>query len=109
MVVAIGRPMARKVDEVKRAPGWRQSVHVCTVEPNEKVNFVKQFAEQEGVPLSDDVATFIAMTTLDVVDVRNALKVRMIRLIAYASLSRQPLTLDLAQEVFSKTDDQVVH
>ena len=61
-----------------------------------KVAILKKKAETEAVPLSDDVAIYIAGKIKS--NIRE-LEGSLIRLVAYASLTGQEITLPLAQEV----------
>ena len=61
-----------------------------------KVAILKKKAETEAVPLSDDVAIYIAGKIKS--NIRE-LEGSLIRLVAYASLTGQEITLHLAQEV----------
>jgi chromosomal replication initiator protein len=61
-----------------------------------KIAILKRKAEGEGVPLPDDVALYIAGRIKS--NIRE-LEGSLIRLLAYASLKGQPVTMNLAQEV----------
>jgi chromosomal replication initiator protein len=67
-----------------------------------KVAILKKKAETEGVPLPDGVAMYMASRFKS--NIRE-LEGSLIRLIAYASLRGQALTLDLAQEVLRNVKD----
>jgi chromosomal replication initiator protein len=73
-----------------------------------KVAILKKKAEAEGLPLPDNVAIYIAGKIKS--NVRE-LEGSLIRLVAYASLTAQQITLPLAQEVLRNVlsnDDKVV-
>lgn len=61
-----------------------------------KAAILKRKAEEEGVPLPDDLAMYLA--TRVKTNVRE-LEGSLIRLIAYSSLTTKPLTIELAQDV----------
>jgi len=61
-----------------------------------KAAILKRKAEEEGVPLPDDLAMYLATRVRT--NVRE-LEGSLIRLIAYSSLTTKPLTIALAQEV----------
>jgi chromosomal replication initiator protein len=65
----------------------------------ERVVLLKGLASNDHVLLQDDVATYIAgLPTVDLRDLEGTL----IRLIAYASLTKQELSLPFAREVLGK-------
>ena len=65
-----------------------------------KVAILKRKAVHHNAPLPDDVADFIAtQVTSNVRELEGAL----IRVFAFASLTKQPVTLELAQAVFFRT------
>ncbi len=68
-----------------------------------KAAILKRKAEAEMTPLPDDVAMYIASRTKS--NVRE-LEGALIRLVAYASLTGRPLTIDLAHEVLRHVIDQ---
>jgi chromosomal replication initiator protein len=68
-----------------------------------KAAILKRKAEAEMTPLPDDVAMYIASRTKS--NVRE-LEGALIRLVAYASLTGRPLTIQLAQEVLRNVIDQ---
>jgi chromosomal replication initiator protein len=73
-----------------------------------KAAILKKKAETEAVPLSDNVAMYIASRIKS--NIRE-LEGSLIRLIAYASLTSRPLTIELAQEVLKNVldhDDRAV-
>ena len=61
-----------------------------------KAAILKRKAEEEGVPLPDDLAMYLAARVKT--NVRE-LEGSLIRLIAYSSLTTKPLTIELAQDV----------
>jgi len=64
-----------------------------------KVAIIKRKSEQQGSPLSDDVADYIAsLETSNIRDLEGAL----IRLFAYASLTKQALTLEVARQALTR-------
>lgn len=72
----------------------------CDIQPPEietRVAILKKKAEGEGLSIPDQVAYFIASSIKSNVRV---LEGALIRLAAFASLSRRELSLDLAEEVF---------
>jgi chromosomal replication initiator protein len=68
-----------------------------------KAAILKRKAEAEMTPLPDDVAMFIANRTKS--NVRE-LEGALIRLVAYASLTGKPLSIDLARQVLRNVIDQ---
>ena len=73
-------------------------IQIPTVET--KIAILKTKAEQNGAVLPDDVACFIASRV--VANIRE-LEGSLIRVIAFASLTNQPITLELAQRVLQRT------
>jgi chromosomal replication initiator protein len=67
-----------------------------------KVAILKKKAENEAVPLPDNVAMYMASRIKS--NIRE-LEGSLIRLIAYASLTRKPLTIELAQDVLKNVLD----
>ncbi len=67
-----------------------------------KAAILKKKAENEAVPLPDNVATYIASRIKS--NIRE-LEGSLIRLIAYASLTGRPLTIELAQDVLRNVLD----
>jgi chromosomal replication initiator protein len=67
-----------------------------------KAAILKKKAESEAVPLPDNVAMYIASRIKS--NIRE-LEGSLIRLIAYASLTARPLTIDLAQDVLKNVLD----
>mgnify|MGYP006266211595 FL=1 len=73
-----------------------------------KAAILKRKAEEEGVPLPDDLAMYLAARVKT--NVRE-LEGSLIRLIAYSSLTTKPLTIELAQDVLKNviaTDERSV-
>jgi chromosomal replication initiator protein len=70
-----------------------------------KIAILKKKAEAEGVPLPDDVAIYIAERIKS--NIRE-LEGSLIRLIAFASLTGQEITLSLAQDVLRQVLDHEV-
>lgn len=73
-----------------------------------KAAILKRKAEEEGVPLPDDLAMYLATRVRT--NVRE-LEGSLIRLIAYSSLTTKPLTIELAQDVLKNviaTDERSV-
>lgn len=67
-----------------------------------KAAILKRKAEEEGVPLGDDVAMFIASRIKG--NIRE-LEGSLIRLIAYSSLTTKPMTIELAHDVLRNMID----
>jgi chromosomal replication initiator protein len=67
-----------------------------------KAAILKRKAEDEGVPLPDNLAMFLASRVKN--NIRE-LEGSLIRLIAYSSLTTKPLTIELAQEVLRNVID----
>ncbi len=75
-------------------------MHVPTLET--KIAILKKKAEMNHELLSDEVAHFIASRV--VTNVRE-LEGSLIRVMAFASLTKQPITIDLAQKVLIRTPE----
>ncbi len=67
-----------------------------------KIAIIKKKAESYGENISDEIADYIASTILS--NVRE-LEGALIRVCAFASLTQQPLTLELAQKVLQRTPE----
>lgn len=77
------------------ASGMIADIHQPCIEV--KTAILKRKAESSGEPLSDDVAHFLAShVTSNIRELEGAL----IRVIAFAHLTKEPISLDLVQKVF---------
>jgi chromosomal replication initiator protein len=81
---------------------WGLIADIQVPDVETKAAILKRKAEEEGVPLANDVAMFMASRIKS--NVRE-LEGSLIRLIAYSSLTTKPLTIDLAQEVLKNVID----
>jgi len=81
---------------------WGLIADIQVPDVETKAAILKRKAEEEGVPLANDVAMFMASRIKS--NVRE-LEGSLIRLIAYSSLTTKPLTIDLAQEVLRNVID----
>src|SRR6185436_4718101 len=81
---------------------WGLIADIQVPDVETKAAILKRKAEEEGVPLANDVAMFMASRIKS--NVRE-LEGSLIRLIAYSSLTTRPLTIDLAQEVLKNVID----
>jgi chromosomal replication initiator protein len=81
---------------------WGLIADIQAPDVETKAAILKRKAEEEGVPLSNDVAMFMATRIKS--NVRE-LEGSLIRLIAYSSLTTKPLTIHLAQEVLRNVID----
>jgi len=70
-----------------------------------KAAILKRKAEEEGVPLANDVAMFMASRIKGAQSNVRELEGSLIRLIAYSSLTTKPLTIELAHEVLRNVID----
>lgn len=75
---------------------WGLIVDLQPPELETRVAIVKKKAENDGIPVDDDVAMFIAQSVRS--NVRE-LEGCLIRVSAYAQLTKQPIHIDLAKEV----------
>ncbi|GMU19548.1 MAG: hypothetical protein AMXMBFR12_07400 [Candidatus Babeliales bacterium] len=91
-------------DRLKYRLSWGLVVdmHVPTLET--KIAILKKKAELNGEMLTDDVAHFIA--TRVVSNVRE-LEGSLIRVMAFAALTKQPITMELVQKVLIRTSESV--
>lgn len=78
--------------------GLITDVHVPTLET--KIAILKKKAEGHGTLLTDDVAHFIAARVLSSV---RELEGLLIRVFAFADLTNQPVTLEVAEKVLTRT------
>jgi chromosomal replication initiator protein len=81
---------------------WGLIADIQVPDVETKAAILKRKAEEEGVPLANDVAMFMASRIKS--NVRE-LEGSLIRLIAYSSLTTKPLTIDLAQDVLRNVID----
>jgi chromosomal replication initiator protein len=75
---------------------WGLTADIQPPDVETKAAILKRKAEDEGVPLPDNLAMFLATRVRT--NIRE-LEGSLIRLIAYSSLTTKPLTIDLAQDV----------
>jgi chromosomal replication initiator protein len=81
---------------------WGLIADIQVPDVETKAAILKRKAEEEGVPLGDDVAMFMASRIKS--NVRE-LEGSLIRLIAYSSLTTKPLSIELAQDVLKNVID----
>jgi len=81
---------------------WGLIADIQVPDVETKAAILKRKAEEEGVPLPNDVAMYMASRIKS--NVRE-LEGSLIRLIAYSSLTTRPLTMALAQEVLRNVID----
>lgn len=81
---------------------WGLTADIQAPDVETKAAILKRKAEDEGVPLADNLALFLA--TRVKTNIRE-LEGSLIRLIAYSSLTSKPLTINLAQEVLRSVID----
>jgi len=81
---------------------WGLIADIQAPDVETKAAILKRKAEEEGVPLANDIAMFMASRIKS--NVRE-LEGSLIRLIAYSSLTSKPLTIELAQEVLRTVID----
>lgn len=87
---------------------WGLTADIQPPDVETKAAILKRKAEDEGVPLPDNLSMFLA--TRVKTNIRE-LEGSLIRLIAYSSLTTKPLTIDLAQDVLRNvidTDDKAI-
>ena len=82
---------------------WGLTTDIQPADLETRVAILKRKADTESVPLPDDVAMFIAGRIKS--NIRE-LEGSLIKLVAYASLTGQPLTMDLARHVLRGSADQ---
>lgn len=85
------------------AAGLIADIHVPSLET--KIAILKRKAERSNEVLNDEVAFFIASRA--VTNIRE-LEGCLIRVIAFASLTKQPVTLDLARRVLMRAPEQSI-
>jgi chromosomal replication initiator protein len=81
---------------------WGLIADIQVPDVETKAAILKRKAEEEGVPLANDVAMFMASRIKS--NIRE-LEGSLIRLIAYSSLTTRPLTIELAQDVLKNVID----
>ena len=81
---------------------WGLIADIQVPDVETKAAILKRKAEEEGVPLANDVAMFMASRIKS--NVRE-LEGSLIRLIAYSSLTTKPLTIELAHDVLKNVID----
>lgn len=93
-------------DRLKYRLSWGLVVdmHVPTLET--KIAILKKKAEHNGEVLSDEVAHFIASRVVS--NVRE-LEGSLIRVMAFAALTKQPISMELAQKVLARTHESMPH
>ena len=89
-------------DRLKYRLSWGLVVdmHVPTLET--KIAILKKKAETNGEPLTDEVAHFIATRVIS--NVRE-LEGSLIRVMAFAALTKQPITMELVQKVLIRSPE----
>jgi chromosomal replication initiator protein len=83
---------------------WGLIADIQVPDVETKAAILKRKAEEEGVPLSNDVAMYMASRIKSKSNIRE-LEGSLIRLIAYSSLTARPLTIELAHEVLRTSID----
>jgi chromosomal replication initiator protein len=84
---------------------WGLIADIQVPDVETKAAILKRKAEEEGVPLSNEVAMFMASRIKGAQSNVRELEGSLIRLIAYSSLTTKPLTIDLAHEVLRNVID----
>jgi len=77
---------------------WGLMVSIAPPDLETRMAILKKKVESNGIYISDDVVEFIATNVTN--NIRN-LEGALIKLLAYASLTRSEISLDMAQEVLS--------
>ena len=68
-----------------------------------KVAILRNKAEQSGEPVTDDVLHYIALHSVS--NIRE-LEGALIRVVAFATLTKQPVSIDVAKKVITRSDDK---
>ena len=84
---------------------WGLIADIQVPDVETKAAILKRKAEEEGVPLANDVAMFMASRIKGAQSNVRELEGSLIRLIAYSSLTSRPLTIELAHEVLRNVID----
>jgi chromosomal replication initiator protein len=84
---------------------WGLIADIQVPDVETKAAILKRKAEEEGVPLANDVAMFMASRIKGAQSNVRELEGSLIRLIAYSSLTTRPLTIELAHEVLRNVID----
>ena len=84
---------------------WGLIADIQVPDVETKAAILKRKAEEEGVPLANDVAMFMASRIKGAQSNVRELEGSLIRLIAYSSLTTKPLTIELAHEVLRNVID----
>ena len=84
---------------------WGLIADIQVPDVETKAAILKRKAEEEGVPLSNEVAMFMASRIKGAQSNVRELEGSLIRLIAYSSLTTKPLTIELAHEVLRNVID----
>jgi chromosomal replication initiator protein len=93
---SLPRNIAKLEERLKSRFSWGLMADIQNPDYETRVAILKRKAEEERVSLSDSVCSFIAENvTTNVRELEGAL----VRVSAFASLAKLPVTLDLAQEV----------
>ncbi len=84
-------------DRLRSRIEWGLITDIQPPEIETRVAIIKRKAEDEGIPISDEVAMYLANLFQD--NVRE-LEGSLIRISAYSELSKKPITMELAHELF---------